>query len=80
MKLKAILVLFGAALLAAFAYQGLRGGDRAAEGRGDSARVKDELVMCMGTRPPGEFDPRKRWGLKASRTSFTARCSKKRPT
>ena len=63
MKLKAILVLFGAALLAAFAYQGLRGGDRAAEGRGDSARVKDELVMCMGTRPPGEFDPRKRWGL-----------------
>lgn len=25
--------------------------------------VKDELIMCMGTRPPGEFDPRKRWGV-----------------
>ncbi|MGL4732033.1 MAG: ABC transporter substrate-binding protein [Clostridium sp.] len=28
-----------------------------------SKRPKDELVMCMGTRPPGEFDPKKRWGL-----------------
>lgn len=27
------------------------------------ARPMDELVMSMGARPPGEFDPRKRWGL-----------------
>lgn len=25
--------------------------------------LKDELVICMGTRPPGEFDPKTRWGL-----------------
>ncbi len=28
-----------------------------------SPEIKDELIICMGTRPPGEFDPRKRWGL-----------------
>ena len=27
------------------------------------SEIKDELVISMGTRPPGEFDPRKRWGL-----------------
>lgn len=27
------------------------------------SEIKDELVICMGTRPPGEFDPKKRWGL-----------------
>lgn len=26
-------------------------------------KTKDELIISMGTRPPGEFDPKKRWGL-----------------
>ena len=26
-------------------------------------KAKDSLVICMGTRPPGDFDPKKRWGL-----------------
>jgi peptide/nickel transport system substrate-binding protein len=34
-----------------------------AEERRDRTQDKTELVICMGTRPPGEFDPRKRWGL-----------------
>lgn len=25
--------------------------------------AKDTLIISMGNRPPGEFDPRKRWGL-----------------
>lgn len=40
---------------------------------------KDELVICMGTRPPGEFDPRKRWGLYSQSQILHSTMLKKTP-
>lgn len=44
-----------------------------------SSEIKEELVISMGTRPPGEFDPRKRWGLYSQSQILHSTLLKKTP-
>lgn len=45
----------------------------------EKLETKDELVICMGTRPPGEFDPKKRWGLYSQSQIIHSTLLKKTP-
>lgn len=49
------------------------------EEKSETVETKDELVISMGTRPPGEFDPRKRWGLYSQSQILHSTLLKKTP-
>ena len=64
MKLKNFVSLFCTGLLAVGIFSGCaNGGKTTANSNQDKSEIKDELIISMGTRPYGEFDPRKRWGI-----------------
>ena len=45
----------------------------------DLHKAKDSLVICMGTRPPGFFDPKKRWGVYSQTQILHSALLKKTP-
>lgn len=64
MKLKNFVSLFCTGLLAVGIFSGCaNGGKTTTNSNQDKSEIKDELIISMGTRPYGEFDPRKRWGI-----------------
>lgn len=64
MNFKKGISLFCTGLLVMGIMAGCAGKDKTQVEAGEvNSEIKEELVISMGTRPPGEFDPKKRWGL-----------------
>lgn len=64
MNFKKGISLFCTGLLVMGIIAGCAGKDKTqVEADAVNSEIKEELVISMGTRPPGEFDPKKRWGL-----------------
>ncbi len=88
LKIKRILSLLCASMLLLTTLTACAGSDATSEDSsaavqtksdGNDTKVKDELVITMGAYPPGDFDPKKRWGLYSQTQILHSALLKKTP-